>query len=244
MRASSAPESVIILNVEPGGCRPENATPARPRISPVFGLMTATPPNWPPSAWTAAPWIVVSIVVRTDFAWSGVPLPSTRLPASSVPPGRPRSSESKTRSRPVVPTVASSGTPSARSSSARAAGIAPIAPAIAEAAVPSGEVRSTPWASGVPLRKRRFARGGSCVLRLSRCPRSTPGNVRFCVHATRAASSLPSNGRRRVAWTVPKTRVVTVIGTLDGPVVLQRADLPGLQTPSRWPSRQRPCSPR
>ena len=46
----STPASVMILNVEPGGCRPEKAIPASARISPVRGRTTATPPRRAPFA--------------------------------------------------------------------------------------------------------------------------------------------------------------------------------------------------
>ena len=53
--ASSAPVSVTILNVEPGGCRPlRTRCRRRARISPVRGRIATTPPRRPASAVTAA----------------------------------------------------------------------------------------------------------------------------------------------------------------------------------------------
>ena len=39
--------SVIILNVEPGGCRSSRPIPATARICPVAGTIATTPPSWP-----------------------------------------------------------------------------------------------------------------------------------------------------------------------------------------------------
>ena len=106
---SSTPASVTILNVEPGGCRPEKAIPASARISPVRGRTTATPPRRAPFATSAARCTAGSIDDRTAVAGRGCVRASTRLPARSSPPGRPATRSSKTRSRPEVPTRASSG---------------------------------------------------------------------------------------------------------------------------------------
>src|SRR3954453_8276801 len=77
----------MILNVEPGGCRPENATPGSARISPVRGRTTATPPSRSPLATTAARWTSGSIEVRTAGAGRARRLASGRPPAARAPPG-------------------------------------------------------------------------------------------------------------------------------------------------------------
>ena len=101
----------MILNVEPGGWRPENAIPAKARISPVFGLIATTPPSRLPSAAVAARCTGIEIVVRTAWPCCALVWASTVVPASSVPPGRPISRRSKIRSRPLAPTVVVAGMP-------------------------------------------------------------------------------------------------------------------------------------
>ena len=59
---------MTILNVDPGGWSPENATPERARISPVLGRMAAMPPSRPARASTAAVWTLGAIDVRTSVA--------------------------------------------------------------------------------------------------------------------------------------------------------------------------------
>ena len=61
----------MILKTEPGGCGAEKATPASPRTSPSRGRSTATPPNRPASASTAARCTRGSIVVRTGLPRRG-----------------------------------------------------------------------------------------------------------------------------------------------------------------------------
>ena len=71
MWAARAPESVMILNVEPGGCRPSRPIPATARISPVAGTIATTPPSWLPRALTAAAWTEGEIDVRTALPARG-----------------------------------------------------------------------------------------------------------------------------------------------------------------------------
>ena len=85
-----------------------------------------------------------SIVVRTLRPGFGSALASTRRPASRSPPGVPASSESNSRSSPVIPTGAPSGTPRAASSSIRSGGAGPIRPAISEAAGSRSDRRFSP----------------------------------------------------------------------------------------------------
>ena len=62
------PASVMILNVEPGGCRPERPIPAAATTSPSSlppTRIATTPPRRPASAVTAAAWTCGMIVVRT-----------------------------------------------------------------------------------------------------------------------------------------------------------------------------------
>ena len=79
---------VTILNVDPGGCRPEKAIPEKASTSPVRGASATMPPSRPPSAVTAACSTGSEIVVRTAGAWRGLVRLSTRAPATSSPPGR------------------------------------------------------------------------------------------------------------------------------------------------------------
>ena len=78
--------------------------PASARISPLRGSSAATPPSRPASATTAASWSPVSMVVRIGLAGRGCARARTRLPATSSPPGRPRSCSSNASSRPLWPT--------------------------------------------------------------------------------------------------------------------------------------------
>ncbi len=77
----SAPASVTILNVEPGGWGAEEAIPASASTSPVRGRTTAIPPKRPASASTAAFWTFTSIVVCTVLPRCGKLVASTRRPA-------------------------------------------------------------------------------------------------------------------------------------------------------------------
>ncbi len=113
MPASSAAVAVTILNVEPGGCGAENASPASARISPLRGSSAAMPPKRPARPVTAASCRRVSIVVRTGLAGFGRARASTRSPASSSPPGRPARRSSKACSSPFWPTGQSRGKPRA-----------------------------------------------------------------------------------------------------------------------------------
>ncbi len=176
--ASSAAVSVMILKTDPGGCGAEYAMPASASTSPSDGRITATPPKRPASAATAAPWIAGSIVVRTAVPRRGATEASTRSPARSTPPGRPVSSASNSRSRPVSPTDASAGTPRRASSAARSGGAGPMRPATSAATAPSSEARASPSASGVPSRAWIAARGGSDVVRDSFSPGRSPGWTR------------------------------------------------------------------
>ena len=106
--ASRTAVSVIILNVEPGGCRSLAAIPARARIWPS-GLTAAAPPSRSPSAATAAFWASGSIVVRTFWPARGVLRARTWRPARRMPPGVPASGSLSASSRPDVPTRASGG---------------------------------------------------------------------------------------------------------------------------------------
>ena len=110
---SSAAAVVTSLKVEPGGCGAEKAMPASARISPLRGSSAATPPSLPASPTTAASWSPVWIVVWIAGAARGRARASTRLPATSSPPGRPRRRFSKASSRPLCPTGQSRGNPRA-----------------------------------------------------------------------------------------------------------------------------------
>ncbi len=210
--SSSAAVAVMILKVDPGGCSPLNAMPAAARISPLRGFIATTPPRRPASASTAACWTCSEIVVRTASAACGGWVPSSRSPASSTPPGRPRTWSSKIRSRPLTPTCASAGTPWARSRRFSSSGIAPSSPTIDEAtgstACPSGA-----RTSGLRSRDSSAARSGSSVRRVSFSPGRRPGNTRSGVQLMRASPSISVTGRRSVCLTVPKATVSIMAGT-------------------------------
>ena len=101
---------VTILKVEPGGWGAEKAWPARARTSPLRASSTATPPERPASAETAASCSSGSIVVFTGAPGRGLAWASTRTEvpvsstASSEPPGLPARRVLKARSRPLIPT--------------------------------------------------------------------------------------------------------------------------------------------
>ena len=171
-------------------------------LPPTF--MAITPPRRPARAFDAACCTLGTIVERTGPALRGRDAASTRPPARRRPPGVPRSSSSSARSRPEIPTWASSGTPSARSSSRRSGGIGPSSPPI-EARVAGS--------SSSPLASRSGARSGSSTVRSSCSPSRTPGKVRCGAQATRGSPSCSSIGSTRSSSTSPKTRVRTRSGT-------------------------------
>ena len=173
--SSSAPASVMILNVEPGGWGAEKATPESPSTSPVVGFSTAMPPKRPASASTAARWMSGSIAARTSAPAFGSVRATTRAPARRMPPGVPDSRSSNSRSSPLSPTGAPSGTPRRASSSARSGGAGPTRPATSAASGPRSESRSGPLASGVPSRARIAPRAPSVVVRCSRSPCAQAG---------------------------------------------------------------------
>ena len=241
MRASSAPASVMILNVEPGGCRPEKATPARPRISPDLRAQDRDAAELVAERLDGR-----ALHLRVDrrahrlagaAAW---PIASMRLAgAQASRRGARRAASSKTRSRPVMPTFASSGTPSARSSSTRSGGAASSWPAIAVATAPSGDVRDS------ALRQRRAVAGEDVRPRRGRCMRAIQalallhageGQVRRPVDAGVVAVALKRQPQDRLRI-APNARVVTVIGTATTP----SSGLPTLPArQARRRSRSRP----
>ena len=199
---------VIILNVDPGGCRPEKAIPEKASTSPVRGWSATTPPRRGPSAVTAACSTGSEIVVRTAGAWCGWVRLSTRAPATSSPPGVPSRRSSKIRSRPDTPTSASAGTPSAESSSRRSGGIGPSWPTTCGASS-EGEDRSSPLASTVRSRASRVARAGIFVARRRRSPGASPGKT----SARDQSMPSPVAGRTTSPATVPNARVGMRTGT-------------------------------
>ena len=80
--AISTPETVTILKVDPGGCRPSRPIPATARICPE-GRIRTTPPYWDPSAATVSCCSAGEMLVCTGAAACGSTEASTRLPASS-----------------------------------------------------------------------------------------------------------------------------------------------------------------
>src|SRR3954470_19007731 len=79
----------MILKEEPGGWGPETASPASARIEPSLGLITATPPSLPPSAFCAVFCRPSRIVVCSDFPLRPGTLAITRSPKRRVTLRRP-----------------------------------------------------------------------------------------------------------------------------------------------------------
>jgi len=79
--ASSTPVSVMILNVEPGGCSSESGAPAAASSSPVDGAITTIPPVLVPSSATASACSDGEIEVRTSAPARATALASRRPPA-------------------------------------------------------------------------------------------------------------------------------------------------------------------
>ena len=88
-------------------------------------------------------------------------------------------------------------------------------PAIDCATAPAGYTRASagPDAIVFPPRASIFARRGATVVRSSLAPRGTPGNTRLLLQPSLPPSVWNTSGAR----TVPKMRVVTVIGTRTMP---------------------------
>ena len=215
--------------------------PASPRISPVFGRSTATPPNCPPSASTAAR---CDVRGRSSSARpcrrAACSRASTRAPARSTPPGRPATSrvedalEARDPDGRVVGDAAR-----AAASSTRAAGTGPSWPAIAVATGPRGEVRWSPSASGVPSRA-RMSRAGR-----QRRPAVEPlaavdageREVRGPVDAGVVVLALKGSAQRRADRAEDARRD----GHRDAHDAVRRACRP---CPARTPSRSRSRPPR
>jgi hypothetical protein len=151
-------------------------------------------------------------VVSTDADARGRARASTRVPATSSPPGRPRRRRSKTCSSPLCPTGQSVGKPRAYRA-ARSPGVpsGSMRPAIESAMPASGEVLDVAGPSASTLRSREWsvARTGGRLLRLSRSPGRSSGNTSHGSHSTRSSET----GRRRSPRRLPKTRVSTTSGT-------------------------------
>ena len=201
--ASSAPDEVMILNVEPGGWGAEEAMPASASTSPVLGRRTATPPKRPASASTAARWTSGSIVVRTALPRCGSTGPArARRRAARRRGGRPAASNS--RSSPVSPTSASCGTPRRSHSSARSGGRA-------EAAGDLGGQRAELGLVRLALRERRavarqdVARGG--MRRAASAARRAAGRGRRARRVQSTAAPSSSTNGSATARDRPNTRV-------------------------------------
>ena len=87
--AASAPDRVMILNVEPGGCGADTARPASASTEPSRGRTTATPPSLPPSAAAAARCSPGRMVAWTERPRRRLTVATTRSPKRSCAPGVP-----------------------------------------------------------------------------------------------------------------------------------------------------------
>ena len=164
--------------------------PASASTSPSRGRITATPPKRPASASTAARWIAGSIVVRTALPRRGATEASTRSPARSTPPGRPRELGVELALQPAEPDRARpGGTPRRASSAARSGGAGPMRPATSAASAPSSE------SARLALGERR------AVARLDRRARR---QRRACATASRPAAGpgCTRYGRQSIAGAV------------------------------------------
>ena len=158
------------------------------------------------------------MVVRIAFAGRGCARASTRLPATSSPPGRPRSRSSKASSSPLWPTGQSAGKPRAYSAPrSSAVSCGSMRPAIESAIPTSGEVRASagPSARTLPSCERRVARTAGTLTRLRRSPSRSSGNTSRGDQSTRS----PDTGTRRSPRRLPKTRVSTTTGTVTSVAV-------------------------
>jgi hypothetical protein len=91
----------------------------------------------------------------------------------------------------------------------------PTLPAIDRPTLPDGELRAPAGPSTIvlPLRARIAARSGARVVRCSLSPRPSPGNAMLGAQPKWP----PLIRNRSSAFTVPKMRVATVIGTCTMP---------------------------
>ena len=211
MCASSTPVSVMILNVEPGGCRLFEADPRDGEDLPGRGLHRDDPARAAtPSAVTAA-CCTAGEIARAHGVAPRAARRCEHAPAraSSSPPGVPRRRASSARSRPLVPTTASDGTPCASSAVRRELGIGPTSPTTALAGSPSGELRGPAGVCGSfrehgavageqrrPSRKRRAAAELLAGTHAREGERARPVDLRgaFCV-----ARDLDVEGQRERA---------------------------------------------
>ena len=146
-----------------------------PAPRPVRGFMTTMPPYWPPSAATAARSIPGEIVVLTGLAATGTAVASMRWPASSCPPGGARQLVLEDELQPVEPDMGVGGVAARRVLPSGRTGSGPTVPTIWSATSGMGELRSGPWASGVPSLASSVPRGGSEITRCSFSPLRNPG---------------------------------------------------------------------
>ena len=187
--------------------------PASASTSPVRGRITAIPPKRPASAVDGrAPGSRGRSSCARRCRCCGSTAASTRSPARSSPPGRPVSSASNSRSRPVSPTGASSGTPRRAQLGGALGRRGPDACRRSRRPARRGRtVRASPSASGVPSRAWSAARGG--IARRARAA-SRPGAGRG--RPGGAASRPPApvlvvlrSGSASGRGSVPNTRVRT-----------------------------------
>ena len=176
------------------------------------GCIATIPPNWPPSAVTAARCTAGETVVRTRRRRLGVAVASTRVPprlcaaASSSPPGVPRRRASSASSSPLTPTIAFAR---------HAFGFERCAPCGRDRPDGARRPRSRPRRAArlrcprvrAPrLRRARCRRGpaasrarGSVVWRLSSSPGCRPGNASERDQAIRVPRAAALHRQREVA---------------------------------------------
>ena len=153
------------------------------------------------------------MVVRIAFVGRGLARARTRLPATSSPPGRPRSRSSNASSSPLWPTGQSAGKPRAYSAlRSSTVSCGSMRPAIESAIPTSGEVRASagPCARTLPSCERRVARTAGTLTRARRSPARSSGNTSWGAQSTRS----PDTRTRRSPRRLPKTRVSTTTGTV------------------------------
>ena len=167
--SSSAAVAVTILNVEPGGCGAENAMPAERAHLAVARVERGHAAEAPRQRRSRPPpGGACRSSSRRRRTRAALPARARALPATSSPPGRPRSRFSKTCSRPLCPTGQSAGKPRANSAARSAARLLRLHAARRSSRRCPRAARSStspgPAASTLPSRERSVARtGGSAV---------------------------------------------------------------------------------
>ena len=194
MPAASAPDRVMILNVDPGGWGAETARPARASTEPSRGRTTATPPSLPPER-------------RRGGALQ--PGPDRRVDRASPAP--------LDRDDDAVAEAQLGAGPAGQ---ARVVETLEAGAAVAARRRAPGERRGRRVARQRTAvgAQHLGARGRVSTTRRTCSPARSPGRRRCGAHAIRAAPSSACTGSTTVPRSVPKMRVGMATGTAKPPV--------------------------